>query len=82
MRIKWEQTIWDQERPNEAQIKAVSKLAISIGTLLVGSVVVRFFIRSTEEFISRPILVISGLLATGFFAFGTRILKGVRNHDS
>jgi hypothetical protein len=44
-------------RLNKAQLKALSKLYLNLGLLIGGSVVLKFFIKSTEEEVS-PIVFI------------------------
>lgn len=67
------------EKPNKTQLKALSGLFIKLGLLIVGSVVIKFFL--PEEKISILVLISSSLLTMAFFIWGIRLLREVKDND-
>ena len=66
------------KKPNNEQLKSLSKLFYNLGTLLLGSVVLKFFLSPDVERASTPFVIISTLLAILFYLWATRMLKGVK----
>lgn len=65
------------DKPNKEQLKVVSGFCANIGLLLSGSVIIRFFVPSTEEVVNVSVFLGSAFLVVMFFAGSVRILKEV-----
>lgn len=65
------------KEPNKNQLKAISALCSNLGLLLIASIVIRFFVPSTEEMVSGLVFAGGILLAALFFAWSVRLLREV-----
>lgn len=64
---------------NQPQLKAVSKLYLNLGTLLIGSAVVKFFVPTDKTPINFLTMTSGTLLALLFFIWGIRVLEEVKD---